>query len=152
MGEEIGSKAPFLYFTDHGPALAKAVREGRAREFQFQTDGIPDPNGLETFETSRPETLAPHASHWKAYYSDLLRIRREEIVPRLKDIRAMSARAITASAALASWRLADGAMLTLAANFGGEAAPADLPGGRPLWGDAVVPAAVPPRTTLVWLQ
>ena len=34
MGEEHAEPAPFLYFTDHqDPALARAVREGRRREF-----------------------------------------------------------------------------------------------------------------------
>ena len=58
MGEEQGSLAPFLFFTDHNPDLAKAVREGRRREFaafaQFSTPAtlakIPDPNARETFE------------------------------------------------------------------------------------------------------
>ena len=58
MGEEIGSTAPFLYFTDHGLELAKAVREGRRREFAFAATAherqIPDPNAVESFELSKP--------------------------------------------------------------------------------------------------
>lgn len=33
MGEEYGETHPFLFFTDFQGALAKAVREGRAKEF-----------------------------------------------------------------------------------------------------------------------
>ena len=63
MGEEAASRTPFLYFTDHHGELAKAVREGRRREFAgfagFQagetTDAIPDPNAAQTFDCSRPE-------------------------------------------------------------------------------------------------
>ena len=33
MGEEGGSRTPFLFFTDHHGELAEAVREGRRREF-----------------------------------------------------------------------------------------------------------------------
>src|SRR5215510_2682793 len=61
MGEEGASPAPFLFFTDHHGELAKAVRDGRRREFaEFkgfhdgeQAELIPDPNAPETFEASR---------------------------------------------------------------------------------------------------
>ncbi|MBN8906026.1 MAG: AAA family ATPase, partial [Rhodospirillales bacterium] len=33
MGEEDASRTPFLFFTDHGPELAEAVRKGRREEF-----------------------------------------------------------------------------------------------------------------------
>ena len=52
IGEEQASRTPFLFFTDHNPDLAKAVREGRRREFASfspRSDPdylarIPDPN------------------------------------------------------------------------------------------------------------
>ena len=52
MGEETASRSPFLFFTDHGPELAEAVREGRRHEFARFADfadpakreRIPDPN------------------------------------------------------------------------------------------------------------
>src|SRR5262249_24261327 len=59
MGEEVASRSPFLFFTDHNEELAKAVREGRQREFASfasflarQGDTLPDPNAVETFERS----------------------------------------------------------------------------------------------------
>ncbi len=63
MGEEAASVSPFLFFTDHNPELAKAVREGRRREFmgfsQFSDPALlaklADPNELSTFDRSKPE-------------------------------------------------------------------------------------------------
>lgn len=57
QGEEWAASTPFQYFTDHeSPVLAKAVSEGRRREFvQFgwRADEVPDPQDLATFERSR---------------------------------------------------------------------------------------------------
>src|SRR5690606_19455960 len=59
MGEEYGETNPFLFFTDFHGDLAKAVREGRRREFADfghftgeQAERIPDPNAISTFEAS----------------------------------------------------------------------------------------------------
>ncbi|HEX4504857.1 MAG TPA: malto-oligosyltrehalose trehalohydrolase, partial [Alphaproteobacteria bacterium] len=56
MGDELGSTAPFLFFTDFHGDLADAVREGRRREFAkfpafsdpAQREKIPDPNARST--------------------------------------------------------------------------------------------------------
>jgi maltooligosyltrehalose trehalohydrolase len=68
QGEEWGARTPFLYFTDHqDPNLARAVTEGRTREFaSFQWAGeVPDPQAAETFERSKLDwsemTRSPHA-------------------------------------------------------------------------------------------
>ena len=54
MGEETASEAPFLFFTDHNEELARAVREGRRREFasfpQFS-----DPELCRSFPTERAQ-------------------------------------------------------------------------------------------------
>ncbi|MGE0058905.1 MAG: malto-oligosyltrehalose trehalohydrolase [Dehalococcoidia bacterium] len=56
QGEEWAASSPFQYFTDHeSPELAKAVSEGRRREFvQFgwRPDEVPDPQDPSTFERS----------------------------------------------------------------------------------------------------
>ena len=80
MGEEYGETCPFQYFTDHiDPSIADATREGRKREFAgfagFSADDIPDPQDRQTFERSKLR----HAGDddLRAFYADLLRLRRE---------------------------------------------------------------------------
>ncbi len=56
MGEEFADRSPFLYFTSHSdPELARAVSEGRRREFaDFATVGeFHDPQSPDTFEKSK---------------------------------------------------------------------------------------------------
>lgn len=56
QGEEWGATTPFLYFTDHeDPDLARAVSEGRRREFShfgWDPEEVPDPQAEETFARS----------------------------------------------------------------------------------------------------
>ncbi len=88
MGEEFAASTPFLYFCDFQGELATAVREGRRREFasferfadEAARERIPDPNAIETFESSKLDweerrALGVHAE-WLARYSDLLEVRR----------------------------------------------------------------------------
>ncbi len=50
MGEEFGERAPFPYFTSfEDPQLARAVREGRRREYG---EGAPDPQAPATFASA----------------------------------------------------------------------------------------------------
>src|SRR5258708_4498337 len=56
MGEEFAVNSPFLYFTSHNdPELARAVSEGRRREFADFASGCEfhDPQSPETFEKSK---------------------------------------------------------------------------------------------------
>ena len=83
QGEEFAASSPFLYFTSHGdPALARAVTDGRRREFAglgFDwPDAIPDPQDARTFERSKLDRSErePHAS-MQRLYAELLRLRRE---------------------------------------------------------------------------
>uniref|UniRef100_UPI0015761BAC malto-oligosyltrehalose trehalohydrolase n=1 Tax=Sphingomonas bacterium TaxID=1895847 RepID=UPI0015761BAC len=90
MGEEVGSRTPFLFFADFHDALADQVRDGRRQEFARQPgfddeearERIPDPNAVATFERSRPEP-GPDADGWRASYRELLAIRHARIVPGL---------------------------------------------------------------------
>jgi maltooligosyltrehalose trehalohydrolase len=152
MGEEIGSESPFFYFTDHDPTLADAVRKGRAREFGFDSLArIPDPNAIETFKASQPSKSALQSGEWRKLFRDLLRIRREQIVVRLRNARAISAEAVSPAAVLARWRLADGAGLTIASNLGSSDACAELPTSSPIWGEAT-DRRIPARATIAWLD
>ena len=158
MGEDTGSRAPFLYFTDHRDArLAQAVREGRRAEFakfpQFADEAsrarIADPNAAETFARSAP---APgnDAGRWRAHYKELIALRRREIVPRLEGAYGESAEAVGEKAVLVSWRMTD-ARLTIAVNLGDQAVPAALPSSAPIWGKARA-EAIPPFSTLAWIE
>jgi maltooligosyltrehalose trehalohydrolase len=78
QGQEWGETRPFLYFTDHEPRLAAAVRRGRRAEFAAfdWADQVPDPNDPATFERSKLDWSAasgPTLDLWRR----LLRLRRE---------------------------------------------------------------------------
>jgi maltooligosyltrehalose trehalohydrolase len=132
MGDETGSHTPFLFFTDFHDELADAVREGRRREFakfaafadEEARAKIPDPNAQCTFAASRAEP-GPDAAEWEALYRQLIDLRTRLIVPRLKGATSLGAQVLGAKAVAASWRLGDGAVLSLAIDLGDE--PAALP-------------------------
>jgi malto-oligosyltrehalose trehalohydrolase len=129
MGEIQGSLSPFLFFTDHNPDLAEAVREGRRREFssfaKFSDPDtlakISDPNAMETFQRSKPVPNPGSARQREELYRHLLSLRHAEIVPRLDGAKAIDAKAVGPAAVLARWRLGDGSLLTLACNFSADA-------------------------------
>ena len=132
MGDETGSHTPFLFFTDFHDELADAVREGRRREFakfaafadEEARARIPDPNAQSTFAASRAEP-GPDVAEWEALYRQLIDLRTRLIVPRLKGATSLGAQVLGAKAVAASWRLGDGAVLSLAIDHGDE--PAALP-------------------------
>jgi maltooligosyltrehalose trehalohydrolase len=82
MGEEFAETNPFLYFTSHGdPALARAVSEGRWKEFEEFTDsaGFVDPQTPEAFERSKLSWhLLDQARHKEMahLYCELIRLRK----------------------------------------------------------------------------
>ncbi|MFP4432329.1 MAG: malto-oligosyltrehalose trehalohydrolase [Spirochaetaceae bacterium] len=95
MGEEWGSRTPFLYFCDYQGDLAEAVTEGRRREFAgfsgfsdpASRDRIPDPNAGETFVKSVldwDDLEASDAREWLGRTRALLEVRRRQVVPLLK--------------------------------------------------------------------
>jgi maltooligosyltrehalose trehalohydrolase len=130
MGEETASDAPFLFFTDHNDELARAVRDGRRREFasfpQFNDpellQKIPDPNATETFGRSKPLADERRGESRQQLYRTLLALRHTHIVPHLGGTRALDATAVGPAAVRARWRMGDGATLTLACNLGHEVA------------------------------
>ena len=89
QGQEFCASTPFIYFADHNPELAKAVREGRL-EFLSQFPslalpetqaGVPDPESPASFERCKldPAERQRHAACY-ALHKDLLRLRREDPV------------------------------------------------------------------------
>jgi maltooligosyltrehalose trehalohydrolase len=147
MGEEWDASAPFLYFVDFAddPALSKAVREGRRREFArfaafadpSNAERIPDPTAPPTFTRSKLDwserTLGPHAARL-ASVRELLRIRRDQIVPLLASKFVGATHTISEEGLLkVEWRFSAGRLL-LAANFGADAATITRASGeRPIW-------------------
>lgn len=131
MGEEWGSRRPFLYFTDHHGELAAAVREGRRNEFtEFSIfnnaemrDRIPDPNAAETFLQSQLESTSEWTSEqreWYEFYRRLLQLRHTYITPRLHQVRALGATMLAERSVSAEWLLADNTRLRIDFNLGGE--------------------------------
>ncbi|HEY1770496.1 MAG TPA: malto-oligosyltrehalose trehalohydrolase [Chthoniobacterales bacterium] len=94
MGQEWSASTPFLFFTDHEPALGRRVAQGRREEFRGfpafrdakMRERIPDPQTRETFLRSklRWEEIE-QASHQTTFrlYEELLRLRRS--LPALRD-------------------------------------------------------------------
>lgn len=87
QGQEFESSSRFLFFADHKPQLAKAVRKGRI-EFleQWRSHVIPDirkcfddPSAEETFKKSKLDhsEVEKHAEGY-ALHRNLLRLRRED--------------------------------------------------------------------------
>jgi maltooligosyltrehalose trehalohydrolase len=85
QGQEFAASAPFLFFADHAPELARLVRKGRARFLaQFSEvatpevrSRLPDPGDPATFERCRLD-LSERERHAEAYalHQDLLALRR----------------------------------------------------------------------------
>jgi maltooligosyltrehalose trehalohydrolase len=90
QGEEWAASTPFCFFTDYQePELARAVREGRCREFEafgWQPGATADPQAPETFAGSKLNweevSGAPHAEMLE-WHKRLIRLRRQE--PSLSD-------------------------------------------------------------------
>lgn len=158
MGEENGSQAPFLFFTDFHGELADAVREGRRKEFAAfpayadpeKRGTIPDPNAYSTFDACRFVEPADGARGWRDLYFNLLNIRRTQIVPRLAGARALSAAAIGPKAVAAHWSLNDGAILTLVCNLADMPVAIRNPDGAAIWG-TINDNILAPATTAAWI-
>jgi maltooligosyltrehalose trehalohydrolase len=89
QGQEFAASAPFLYFADHKPELARQVRRGRAdflRQFpalatpEIQAE-LPDPADIATFEKSKLD-LSERERNAETYalHQDLLKLRRDDPV------------------------------------------------------------------------
>jgi maltooligosyltrehalose trehalohydrolase len=141
-GEEWGAASPFQYFTDHAdPELARAVSEGRRREFAafgWSPEAIPDPQAEETFRRSKlrwdERSRAPHAELLD-WYRRLIRLRRE--TPALSDGRLEEVRARWDQA---GWLVIERGTVTVACNLGATTARLPRASDRP----ARILAASPP--------
>ncbi|MBA4784282.1 MAG: malto-oligosyltrehalose trehalohydrolase [Rhizobiales bacterium] len=139
MGEEFGETRPFQFFTDFHGELAKAVRDGRRREFEghaghgHEEEEIPDPNAETTFTDCRLDWAKPQAADgadWMALTRQLLTLRRKIIVPMIRTAREAGGTILEAADGLVAVRWSfPGGELGMAINLGSEAKPLpDLPG------------------------
>jgi len=142
MGEEWGETHPFLYFTDFHGKLADAVRQGRRKEFAsfpefadaHDRDSIPDPNAESTFAASRIDWNRPQTPEGRArleLYRRLLALRREHIVPHLRQAGGNSGRILKGEDGFLAvrWRLGDH-VLFMALNLSSRAHDLPFAGGE----------------------
>lgn len=164
MGEPWGATQPFLFFTDFGPPLDDAVREGRRREFAHfaafadpaKRETIPDPNSHATFAASRaPIEDAAHGdgAQWAAWFQALLRVRRQWLVPGLAQARALRASVLADGAVTATWEL-PGGLWHIAFNVGAEAVPLPPLRGRVAHAENVTADAqtLPTDSFIAWYE
>ncbi|WP_233350205.1 malto-oligosyltrehalose trehalohydrolase [Kushneria phosphatilytica] len=163
MGEQWGETRPFLFFTDHRPELAEAVREGRRSEFAafpaFADSEvratIPDPNAEASFSTSVSEWRDgdEHQQHWFDLYTRLLELRHAEIVPRLEGAETLDAEVLGDKAVHARWKMGDDSVLSLAVNLGDTSVMQPVLRGHQLfeWGTGEQVTELPGGAIRVWL-
>jgi maltooligosyltrehalose trehalohydrolase len=135
MGEEWGAPEPFPFFCEFTGELSELVREGRRREFaEFPAFAdpelrarIPDPISPATFQSAVLNwSLQEEPLHQEplSLHRRLLDLRRGEIAPRLSGMRdgAATVEALAERSVSVTWRLGDGALLSLDANLSGDEA------------------------------
>ncbi len=81
MGEEVAIDAPFPFFVDfEDPQLQEAVENGRAAEYpQHVWGSSPAPGSIDTFQQSNCNDAALHDQRMKAWYRDLISLRKQGI-------------------------------------------------------------------------
>ncbi|MGZ5526254.1 MAG: malto-oligosyltrehalose trehalohydrolase, partial [Methylomonas sp.] len=135
MGQEWACSQPFTYFVDFPDDLGDQVNLGRLQDViktsEFNSvdelPKVPLPNAAETFQASKlawaESGCEPH-QQWLDYHKELLRIRRNHIIPRIKGLVVGQAhyQLLNDRALAVQWRLNDASTLTLVANMGKEPA------------------------------
>lgn len=135
QGEEWAASSPFQYFADHDdPELARAVSQGRKREFQafgWAPDQIPDPEKRETFARSKLHwneiARAPHHG-MLLWYRELIALRRSS--PSLHDSEPGNTKVLFD--AEAKWLAVHRGPMRVVCNLGPEARSFPLPPGSGL--------------------
>jgi maltooligosyltrehalose trehalohydrolase len=119
QGQEWATRAPFLFFTDHGDEIGRRITSGRREEFASFAAfadpalraAIPDPQAPQTFERSR---LPWHELH-EAEHASILRL-----YQRVIGLRATSAPMRTSDRASFDARALDAETLLVLRRDGGE--------------------------------
>lgn len=147
MGQEWAAQSPFPFFCDFGPELARAVTEGRRKEFERFPEfsdpearaRIPDPGDSATHAMAVLDwrkLKGADAQGWLDWHGGLLRIRHHEIVPRVRNLPPRAGRFVLLDerGLQVEWTLNDGARLALVANLSDvPLEPVDPAAGRILY-------------------
>lgn len=112
MGQEFGSRQPFMFFADHRPELAARVHAGR-REFiaQFRAEAsaqaqraIPAPDDERTFTSSKLDWRERETGGaWLRLHRDLLRLRRADPVIARQDVNEIDGAVLSETAFVLRW-------------------------------------------------
>ena len=131
QGQEFSCTSPFLFFADHHPELAKAVRAGRAQLLaKFPSLATPemqaksaDPAAEATFERCKLD-WSERQRHAQAYalHRDLLALRRSDGVFRRQALGGVDGAVIAAAAFVLRFFGGDEGDRLLVVNLGDEAA------------------------------
>ena len=129
MGEEWGAKQPFPYFCDFHGELGVAVQKGRCQQIsklpgvsKEDLDKAPNPQAESTFRSAQlqwEELDQPEHAAWLRMYAELLRVRRERVVPLLMELgeRCGQYKVLGPGGLAIAWRLAGNRCLRLDANL-----------------------------------
>jgi malto-oligosyltrehalose trehalohydrolase len=150
MGEEWGSRTPFLYFTDVDPELGEPIRKQRLAHFgpfvapENRGKEPPDPIAESTFLASKldwSDLEKPEHAEWLNLYRELLAVRRKHIAPLLFGVGGHygTHQQIGVHGTRVRWGLRDGAFLTMAANLSDQPVAGMEPlGGEVIWREGEV--------------
>jgi maltooligosyltrehalose trehalohydrolase len=118
QGQEWATRAPFLFFTDHGDDIGQSITQGRREEFASfaafadpsRRAGIPDPQAPATFERSRlpwHELEQPEHASMLRLYQRVIGLRATAAPLRASDRASFDARALDAETILVVRRHAE---------------------------------------------
>ncbi|BAT58851.1 malto-oligosyltrehalose trehalohydrolase [Variibacter gotjawalensis] len=151
MGEEWGAREPFPFFCDFKGDLANAVREGRKREFAEayadSAQDVPDPLAESTFKSAKLDwSVLKVFEHEERLHltAELLRLRREHIVPFVADAKKINGQARFDTGFLVAAWATETQKLTLIANLSDHDIDADVPSSKTLIWGGTVPKRLPP--------
>jgi maltooligosyltrehalose trehalohydrolase len=153
MGEERAAQTPFLFFADWEGEAADLTREGRRKEFaHFEAfsspdlrKSIPDPCSEQTLHASKLDwrmlECSVHSREFRTLTAELLSIRRDKIVPLMRDGFVKSKAELLGNSGSqggginVQWWTAKGEVLQIVTSFSTQSLPLPpLVAGETLWG------------------
>jgi maltooligosyltrehalose trehalohydrolase len=160
QGEEFAASTPFQYFADHSdPEMAKAVSEGRKREFAafgWKAEEVPDPEKVETFVRSKlnwDEINEGRHAEMMDWYRRLIQLRHESASLNDGDMGHVKVQFDEAG----RWLRMDRGLVTVMCNLGEDRVEFERPSGAALVlasrGDVVVgesSVVVPPDRVAIF--